>query len=56
MGSDLHHEYITNKVRTCLNEQHVKLWEPPYYEEGTGPNEVLIQVFLTPFFVFFLMF
>jgi hypothetical protein len=47
MSSELKTEGIHIQIREKLNEEHVKLWLPPYYSEDGGTCEEEIQVRLT---------
>ena len=47
MSSELKTEGIRIQIREKLNEEHVKLWLPPYYSEDGVTCEEEIQVRLT---------
>jgi hypothetical protein len=47
MNSELKTEGIHLQIREKLNEEHVKLWLPPYYSEDGATCEEEIQVRLT---------
>jgi hypothetical protein len=47
MSSELKIEGIHIQIREKLNEDHVKLWLPPYYTEDGVTCEEEIQVRLT---------
>ena len=47
MSSELKTEGIRIQIREKLNEDHVKLWLPPYYSEDGVTCDEEIQVRLT---------
>lgn len=47
MSTELKTEGIRIQIREKLNEDHVKLWLPPYYSEDGVTCEEEIQVRLT---------
>lgn len=41
---DLRIENVLIQVRAKLNEDTIKLWLSPYYEEGIGSNDAELEV------------
>lgn len=41
---DLRIENVLIQVRGKLNEEGIKLWLSPYYEEGIGSNDAELEV------------
>lgn len=59
MSANLRIDNVLIQVRSKLQEDGVKLWLSPYYEEGIGSNDDEIEVGLYSsmcgFYLFFLM-
>lgn len=44
MAISLPIENVLIQVRAKLQSEHIKLWLPPYYEEGIGPVDSELEV------------
>lgn len=56
MDDNLQHEDLLIKLRAKLNDNKIKLWEPPYYDTEVEITTELQVLFLFNFFYFFFLY